>query len=376
MQLLQFFVVVITCTFLMQRFVCAYTKPGAVRLLACSPFILYVLSFPFQLDSDAGIISRGTFTGFCFLAIIKIIGFALGRGPLVFKEWSFLQFFIVLATMITPWEFNDKERVSQDTLGQQDFDHSYPNNGAQNNGMQGTERRKCYPFYDPQTRIGYTHLQIVFWNITKVAIMLPLSALTVYLQDRISIYLRTYLYVFMLYLLLEFVLNLTCLSVQPILDVPIMLPFARPFLSESFKNFWGKRWNTAVGGTLRTCTYQPVKSVFQSRFIGEATGLFVTFLMSSILHEYMVGYFCGYATGENALFFTLQWAIILFEEWCSKSGVYVKQKVLRVVIALGTLCFLGTHLFLPPYIRCGAAEGALDEVESCFKGIVQIFFAR
>eukprot|EP01025_Chloroclados_australasicus_P043327 TRINITY_DN4624_c0_g2_i1.p4 TRINITY_DN4624_c0_g2~~TRINITY_DN4624_c0_g2_i1.p4 ORF type:complete len:133 (+),score=8.92 TRINITY_DN4624_c0_g2_i1:753-1151(+) len=131
-----------------------------------------------------------------------------------------------------------------------------------------------------------------------------------------------------------------------------MLPFARPHLSESFREFWGKRWNTAVGGVFRIYIYRPIQERFQHKIVGKVVGLFAVFLMSGFLHEYMVFNLCGKFTGENLLFFELQFAIIVLEEWAQKRGYLIPWRWARVLAFNTIQCVLGYYLMFAPFVRC------------------------
>eukprot|EP01025_Chloroclados_australasicus_P041429 TRINITY_DN4386_c1_g2_i4.p1 TRINITY_DN4386_c1_g2~~TRINITY_DN4386_c1_g2_i4.p1 ORF type:complete len:349 (-),score=6.81 TRINITY_DN4386_c1_g2_i4:868-1914(-) len=317
-----------------------HIKPGLVRLAFCAPSIVYLLFFPFQLNFQENAIIVGAVMVFCFLSAIKVIGFGIGRGPLIYKEWNLIQFVTILALLIVPWEFKPEE-ISPTP----------------------------FPFYDPQTRKGYTFLQITYWCIIKTFILLPGAIAILAIQKHAKILVQFIFYPIGLYLIADLLLTFACLIAQTILKVPLMLPFARPQFSESFKEFWGKRWDTAVGGLFRSVIYQPIRDYVPYGSCGEAAGLVGAFLASSVLHEYAIAQYCGHITMENGLFFMSQSVIIMFEQLMVFNKINIPWRWIRVLATVGLQCTLGYFLFFPPYIRCGASQQVLDELASCFKWI-------
>ncbi|MBM4258836.1 MAG: hypothetical protein FJ147_23405 [Deltaproteobacteria bacterium] len=82
-----------------------------------------------------------------------------------------------------------------------------------------------------------------------------------------------------------------------------------PIVSRSVQEFWGKRWNRAVGGWLRAHCFVPLARRGQVRF-----GLTAAFTASAIFHAY----FTWVAVGEvmalaMAIFFLLQGGFVLLE---------------------------------------------------------------
>eukprot|EP01024_Parvocaulis_polyphysoides_P022931 TRINITY_DN21223_c0_g1_i1.p1 TRINITY_DN21223_c0_g1~~TRINITY_DN21223_c0_g1_i1.p1 ORF type:complete len:373 (-),score=6.56 TRINITY_DN21223_c0_g1_i1:396-1445(-) len=313
-----------------------YVKAGVTRLAACSPFMFFLFQSPFQLDPFQNVIGLGAAIVFCFMALVKVFGFAFGEGPLAFRVWSLPQFMLVLTAIVVPWETKPNE------------------NGS------------LRPFYDPQTRSGHTYVQIIYWCIIKIAIVLPCAALLMANRSFLNDSIVYFIYAVGLYLIGDVLLSVTCICVQPILDVPVMLPFARPFLSESFSDFWGNRWNTAIGGLLRTVVFRPIRSKFKSKLLGTFMGLLFTFLLSSILHEYLVWVFCGYFTGENLIFFMAQPFLMVLEQFVWRQGYQISSRGLRILLTLTLQTILAGWFFFPPYIRCEVTEGAINQLSSYF----------
>eukprot|EP01023_Acetabularia_acetabulum_P028604 TRINITY_DN27001_c0_g2_i1.p1 TRINITY_DN27001_c0_g2~~TRINITY_DN27001_c0_g2_i1.p1 ORF type:complete len:497 (-),score=25.07 TRINITY_DN27001_c0_g2_i1:180-1670(-) len=235
---LSFFAIIVCGSIVLNFVVGKYFEAGIFRLAVVTPFVAYLLYFPLGLDTKQYAILFGTVMVFCFLAAIKVIGFGIGSGPLVYKNWTTFQFFVVFSSLVVPWEFKQDENRSPSS--------SYP-----------------YPFYDPYTRQGYTHFQIIYWCFIRMLILLPGSYFTALYGNHIVGFWQTIIFSIGLMLIAELLLTSASLLCQSVLDVPLMLPFARPQFSESFKEFWGKRWDTAVGGLFRTVIFQPIRIYVQ-----------------------------------------------------------------------------------------------------------------
>eukprot|EP01023_Acetabularia_acetabulum_P003628 TRINITY_DN11504_c0_g1_i8.p3 TRINITY_DN11504_c0_g1~~TRINITY_DN11504_c0_g1_i8.p3 ORF type:complete len:133 (-),score=3.22 TRINITY_DN11504_c0_g1_i8:74-472(-) len=79
-------------------------KAGVLRVLVCLPQIICLIIFPLHLDAQKSALTAGTLLMYFCLAALKVLGFAIGRGPLVFKEWTFLQSCVILFASIVPQE--------------------------------------------------------------------------------------------------------------------------------------------------------------------------------------------------------------------------------------------------------------------------------
>lgn len=82
-----------------------------------------------------------------------------------------------------------------------------------------------------------------------------------------------------------------------------------PIASRSVREFWGKRWNRAVGSWLRTHCFLPFARQGKIR-----TGLVAAFAASAVFHAYFTLVAVGWAmAGVMLIFFALQGAVVLCE---------------------------------------------------------------
>jgi hypothetical protein len=84
-----------------------------------------------------------------------------------------------------------------------------------------------------------------------------------------------------------------------------------PIASRSVQEFWGKRWNRAVGGWLRAHCFLPFARRGQRR-----TGLIAAFCVSAAFHAYFTWVAVGGVLAlAMVVFFLLQGVFVLLELW-------------------------------------------------------------
>ncbi|KAI3846869.1 hypothetical protein MKX03_008462 [Papaver bracteatum] len=82
----------------------------------------------------------------------------------------------------------------------------------------------------------------------------------------------------------------TCYALARFLfGLDVELPFNFFFLSTSFRDFWGRRWNLVSSNILRLIVYKPVRHIFK-RSWGKYVAILATFLVSGLMHELLFFY--------------------------------------------------------------------------------------
>jgi hypothetical protein len=116
-----------------------------------------------------------------------------------------------------------------------------------------------------------------------------------------------------------------------------------PIASRSVQEFWGKRWNRAVGGWLRMHCFLPFARRRQVR-----TGLVAAFCVSAVFHAY----FTWVAVGEGmalamVVFFLIQGVCVLLELWMGVARWHpICAHAWTVIVVLGC-----SPLFIEPLLR-------------------------
>jgi hypothetical protein len=111
---------------------------------------------------------------------------------------------------------------------------------------------------------------------------------------------------------LGFVLHLGCFhamalawqgagrDVRPIMEAPIA--------ARSVAEFWGRRWNRAFHDAVMAGLFNPC-----ARRVGSDAALFITFLISGLIHDLMISIPAGGGYGLPTLYFLVQWLGIVIE---------------------------------------------------------------
>jgi len=89
--------------------------------------------------------------------------------------------------------------------------------------------------------------------------------------------------------------------------------FQKPYLSTSFQDFWGKRWNLVAGSLLRDSIYIPCRVHLPFHFsdrTSKSISVLLTFLVSGIMHEYILYNGLGNLNGIS-----LEWFRFFFTSW-------------------------------------------------------------
>ena len=120
-----------------------------------------------------------------------------------------------------------------------------------------------------------------------------------------------------------------------------------PLAARSVADFWGRRWNRLFGDWLLRACFLPNRD-------RPTLALGATFLLSGLLHEFLVSLPYGLAYGESLLgwmlvYFSLQWlAIVIERRWLPRKGISSRLFCWLVVLGPAPLVLNpGTlHIFL------------------------------
>ncbi|KAI8614093.1 hypothetical protein BC830DRAFT_1129028 [Chytriomyces sp. MP71] len=179
-------------------------------------------------------------------------------------------------------------------------------------------------------------------------------------------------YSMLVYSVLEFGWFGTMFLVATMLGTPLVYMFHYPHLSTSPRDYWSYRWNFAVKELLHRLSFlqtlsvldyfsgppkkDPSKRAPASHF---AIASLNAFLLSALIHEYLVFLFLEHRYGENTLFFVLQ-AVFCFTQvqlqQMTGFGKTWGKDVPGMLFGWTTTMFLlfcTSPLFLGPYARAG-----------------------
>lgn len=166
--------------------------------------------------------------------------------------------------------------------------------------------------------------------------------------------------------MLEFMLAMVAVLARTLLGIELEPQFNEPYLSSSLQDFWGRRWNLMASTILQSTVYQPTKQ-FALHLFGRKwasiPALFVTFLISGLVHE-LIFYYLGRVkpTWEITWFFLLHGFCLLLEVSCKKK-LTAKFRLSRVVsgpLTVGFVMVTAYWLFFPQLLRCNAFQRKLQ----------------
>lgn len=73
--------------------------------------------------------------------------------------------------------------------------------------------------------------------------------------------------------------------------------FDAPYFSTSLSDFWGRRWNLAIGQVLRTAVYEPIACGAQTSRERKMIAVIATFMSSGIMHVFVFHLITGMLHG-------------------------------------------------------------------------------
>jgi alginate O-acetyltransferase complex protein AlgI len=92
--------------------------------------------------------------------------------------------------------------------------------------------------------------------------------------------------------------------------------FIAPYQSKSLKEFWGKRWNMAFSEMTALIVYKPLKTKW-----GVHAAMFISFLISGVLHEIAISFPVNAGYGSPLLYFLIHGVLMYLENkilWIKK----------------------------------------------------------
>jgi D-alanyl-lipoteichoic acid acyltransferase DltB (MBOAT superfamily) len=137
--------------------------------------------------------------------------------------------------------------------------------------------------------------------------------------------------------LLALVWRTAGVNATPIMNAPI--------LAQSLSEFWGKRWNLAFRDLVHRFVFRPVFGR-----LGVAGATMAVFLVSGLIHEFVISLSSGAAYGLPTLYFLIQGVGVLStrsrlgKRWGLGKGLAGRASVVLIMVApLGLL-------FPPPFV--------------------------
>jgi hypothetical protein len=139
-------------------------------------------------------------------------------------------------------------------------------------------------------------------------------------------------------------------------DLPLQPAFNSPFLSSSFSDFWGKRWNLVISNLLRDTIYLPLQKHSSSK----SMALLSSFVVSSFMHALIFFYASDEIHYEWFGFFLVQGFFVLVESYLFRKNVVIKNSLLWRIIVIFVMLLTGKIWFIEPLYRSRASIHVRD----------------
>eukprot|EP00210_Caulerpa_lentillifera_P001675 g1610.t1 len=362
-------------------------KVGWTRFwLALPLFVLCYLVFTlfdYNRPSDRGMVVHCVST-YLWLAPWKLIALSLNRGPLVraFESRSLSAFIIALLLNVSV-AFDEKPL----SLEKKTDDSKTPPSSPQGSMV--------YAYDDVRfTVIKYKGKALLKELLTVVGRVIGKIAFLVFLgyfyklRQEID-FVKSVLCFWYLYGWVSGLQDITQFLSLLVLNIRQEENFNHPYLSDSFSDFWARRWNLVMAKQLRELCYEPI---IQGRWIADRKyfkkveasisrrliGTFCTFLASACVHIIIHS-----ATFPNdsspwdcALVFLVSSVLVGLEiiaRTIIKSSESLKQiaakvpKILRILLFHIIMQIVAYYTLLPVFQRAKVIDTVVDFISSMLK---------
>lgn len=128
---------------------------------------------------------------------------------------------------------------------------------------------------------------------------------------------------------------------------PVRPVFDRPVYARSLADWWGRRWNLAVHDALAIAIWQPLRG----RGVAAAWASAAVFLISGLLHEFLLSYPAGGGWGGPSAYFAIQAGGMVAERRKGLRRILRAAPWRRAAWTLGVVLLPGPLLFHPPLLR-------------------------
>lgn len=315
------------------------TRPGMSRLLVALPVVGAYLVLPALFSRT---LAATTIILLCFnnlwLANFKILQWIINRGPLTHRAFTPLQFIAVGITPITP-------KISA----------TVPEGTLKRRGSRGRLSEEA----------GTAEGMAIVGLSKFITLALVVSAFAFKLPP----FVRSFLYSLGLYALLTAVMDAPGALITGVIKLKISPHFDQPWLSNSVRSFWSKRWDLAAGNTLRQLIFDPI---VEGRLISDDSqsapqsarrqliATFTSFLVSGCVHELIFWYVSGSTTkGLWLSFFLIQPVAMVIESRILsslKKRDIIVPNIVRISITVAFELIAGHLLFWGPVESSGVSD--------------------
>ncbi|KAK9075740.1 hypothetical protein SSX86_004069 [Deinandra increscens subsp. villosa] len=310
-------------------FVQARISHGLPRLLSLLPVITLYLILPLPISTVH--LAFPTFFFLAWLANFKLLLLAFNRGPLASTPRLPIATFISIAIL----PINPRQQSSN-----------------------SNNKEVIISWHKP--------ILLAF----KAVILILIVRVVYHYKDNLQWIVTIALYFLYMHIVFELGFAVSAFLVKMFIlgfRFPMEAQFDEPYLATSLQNFWGRRWNLMASSILRATVYNQTRVICTprlGRLGGQMVAIFVTFVVSGLMHELMYWYVIRlWPTWEVTWFFVLH-GVCTAVEVAVKKAANGRFRLHRVVSGPVTMAFVivtGGWLLFPQLIRNGVVEKIINE---------------
>eukprot|EP00890_Picochlorum_soloecismus_P005095 jgi/Picsp_1/5587/NSC_02946-R1_protein len=340
----------------------------------CAILIILVNTImPLWYNADDVLIKTIAIFQFTWLCNFKVLGWAIGRGPLMLPLTA-VQFVCVCLLPITPNTASSS--IASSSTKQQ----------RGSSGMMMSEKKSNAR----QNEQGDT-LSKSFLDFCQKCLLLFLTV-SALLRRELPGLVAEMCYCLALYAFLAVIMQIFSVLLQGFCGLAVAPHYDQPYLSTSFTDFWSRRWNLNTGYTLRFLIYDPISqgSIISTIRIDEkkkknsinsqystssksrrAVALCASFFVSGLMHEMFIGYLRYRFSGYWLTFFAVQGPCIVLEWYLKRlTAPYKLPRTISIPLTLSLLFTLAHYLFFPDIFRMGIPQEITRNVADAYAAIL------
>jgi len=254
---------------------------------------------------------------FCYAVVswwssFKALAILLGQQPLA-QDRSKLPLLLWICFPLTMKDKSDKEKVSETSF---------------------------------QLFLRFALKVVLVWCLVNALVFIPYPLLC------------HIIYAFLLYLFCSLLLDLCAAICRP--WFPLDAHFDKPFLSNSLSDFWSRRWNIQAAKTLYYTVYLSIcpRNQCPPKW-KRVVAVLCTFMVSGILHEFLLFRINRRITGHWFIFFTLHGFLLVIEKWFHHSGMLLGSFSGRIW-CMCVLVITSEYFFWRPILDSGLVLKAVS----------------
>nr|ADI60058.1 wax synthase [Euglena gracilis] len=327
-------------------------KAGRKRFLLCSPVLLLNIMQPYIFFWTVGRHYCNfipLYAAFCtWWTAFKVMAFGIGRGPLC-QFSAFHKFAVVMLLPILP--------------------HGDTNHGVKDERSGSSWSSPTYL----EMFAKFCGLGLCTYGISQLS------------HDGFPVLYNVFLSLIM-YLHICVQYTGSNLATSKVLQVPLSDGMNQPYFSTSLSNFWGRRWNLVASSSLRHVVYDPIR---EGRLVPKGhpeekpgggkevsrkvLGSLMAFLVSGIMHEYILWLATGFWSGQMLLFFVVHGVAVAAERvakvaW-ARHGLPAIPCAVSIPMTIGFLFGTAELLFYPPIFSANWAEHGVADLRRQFRSL-------